>query len=137
MIKYKDESERLKKEHAALEKSNPGLCMLLQDMAAHVTNLYKKDLIITMIDRTQAEQDELYKNDPKYKIKKFKSPHMFNQALDLRSRGFTQKEIDELVKWLNDTYNKTNSCAWTARAHDIDGDGPQSMHFHIQYQVKK
>jgi len=128
-IHFKDESARLKQEWEQLDVKNEGLYDLILDLNEYTNKKFKKGLVITMIYRTQAEQDHLYRNSEKYKKKPFTSPHQFWQAVDLRSRTFTAEEIRLMVNWINRKYNKSNYWKWTAKAHDI-GSG---MHFHIQW----
>lgn len=128
-IAYKNNQKRLGREHNALRKHNRGLYDLLIQLDEYVHAQFDKNVIITMIYRTQGEQDYLYRNSARYKKKKFKSPHQFWHAVDIRSRTFTHREIDMIVRWLNREYNKINYYKWTAKCHDV-GSG---MHFHIQF----
>lgn len=130
MIQFKNNAGRLVQELAALEQSNRPLFDLLQDASQFVTNTYKKDFVVTMISRSQEEQDKLYKDDPKYQVKKFKSPHQFSHAADIRSSIFSPEEIKGIEDYLNNKYNGTNYYKWTARNHVIPGG---AFHFHIQY----
>jgi|CXWL01.1.fsa_nt_gi hypothetical protein len=133
MLKFKDNATRLSKELAALEKLNSPLFHLLQDASKFIEDTYKKDLILTMLSRTQAEQDSIYKNDPKYKIKPFTSPHQLNHAADVRSLIFTPEEIKGIEDYLNNKYNKTNYYNWTAKNHVVSGG---ALHFHIQFVAR-
>ncbi len=133
IVKLKNDSIRLKTELSTLKGKNLPLYDLIFDLAEHIRNTVKKDLILTMIDRTPAEQDELYKNDKRYQAKKFKSPHQFWHAVDIRSKIFTKEEIASIVKHLNDKCNATNAYAWTAKCHAV---GAGAEHFHIQYAKK-
>lgn len=130
--KVKNDSSRLKNEYTQLIEKNTGLYDLINDISIYVKKTMNKDIVITMIFRTDQEQDEIYKDDPKYKIKKFKSPHQFYHAIDLRSRDFSQSEIKQIEDYLNNKYNPTNYYKWTAKNHNVGlGD-----HFHLQW-VKK
>jgi len=133
MLKFKDNSSRLIKELASLEKLNSPLFHLLQDASDFTSKTYKKDFIITMISRTQDEQNNLYKNDPKFKIKPFTSPHQLNHAADIRSLIFTPEEIKGIEDYLNGKYNKTNYYNWTAKNHVVIGG---ALHFHLQYMSR-
>jgi hypothetical protein len=133
MLKFKDNASRLSNEFKDLEKLNDPLFHLLQDTAEFISVTYKKDLIITMIARTQAEQDNIYKNDPRYKIKPFTSPHQLNHAADVRSLIFTPEEIKGIEDYLNNKYNKTNYYNWTAKNHVVSGG---ALHFHIQFVAR-
>jgi len=132
IIYFKNSTKRLQDEFIELMDRNKLLHELIVDTCAFCKAEFNKDITITMIYRTDAEQDEIYKNDEKYKQKKFKSPHQFFHAVDLRSSTFDTSEIEKLVNYLNLIYNKTNYYNWTAKCHDV-GVGE---HFHIQF-VKK
>lgn len=132
IIKVKDDSERLKKELEDLKTANPELRDLLFDLADWIKEQFDKETVITMIGRTAEEQAYLYRNDEKFKKKPFKSPHQLMHAADLRSRTFTVGQIEQIVTWINDNYNKNNYYKWTAKNHDV-GAGD---HLHIQF-VKK
>lgn len=129
---FKNDSGRLRDELQALKAKNHDLYLIMYDITTYCATEFKKDVVITMIYRTEAEQDSIYKDDPKYIAKKFKSPHQLNHAFDLRSSTFDTKQIEKLVLWLNTTYNVHNYYNWTAKCHDIGlGD-----HFHVQFCKK-
>lgn len=131
-ILYKNDTDRLKEEHIELKERNPDLYDIIDDVCDWAWVYCKKDIVITMIYRTDAEQDSIYKDDPKYQQKKFKSPHQFYHAVDLRSSTFDTEQIQKLVDYLNEQYNGTNYYKWTAKCHDVGlGD-----HFHIQFVRK-
>lgn len=134
MLYVKNGSERLKKELIELKTKNPELLKLLVDLYHWVDSTYKKDVIITMIFRTDEEQAQLYKDDPKYQAKPFKSPHQFWAGCDLRSSLYTEAEIAGIENYLNKKHNPINYHAWTARNHKIIGS---VEHFHLQYLLKK
>ena len=131
-ILVKNQSPRLIDEIWEMKEKNRPLLKLLFDIRNYCRDNFGKDVVITMIYRTDDEQDMIYRDNPKYQKKKFKSPHQFYHALDLRSRTFTQEEIDELVQYLNDTYNDSNYYRFTAMCHNV-GHGD---HFHVQYYKK-
>jgi hypothetical protein len=132
--KFKNNSERLKAEFDELVEKNLELAQLIGDLTRFTQEQYGKDVVITMIDRTDAEQDEIYKNDAKYKVKKFRSPHQgLWQAVDLRTSIYTAEEITEIELYLNTKYNPTNYFKWTARNHVV---GSGAMHFHVQLAKK-
>ena len=133
IIYFKNGSKRLQDEFVALVDKNKDLHELIVDTCAYCKAEFNKDIVITMLYRTQDEQDNLYKDSTKYKEKKFSSPHQYHHAVDLRSSTFTREEIDKLVDYLNKVYNSKNYYKWTAKCHDIDGSGPQAEHFHIQF----
>lgn len=128
-LEFKDNSVRLKNEYDTLSSKNQALKDLIDDVARFVKKETGKTLVITMIYRTQEEQDNLYKNDPKYAVRKFKSPHQFWHSVDLRSRIFTDEEIRKIESYINQKYNPINYYNWTAKNHRIIGNVD---HFHIQ-----
>lgn len=130
MLHVKDDKQSLKAELVSLKGHNKKLYDLIIDLYKWIDKEIDKDTIITMIFRTNAQQDALYAHSEKYKKKPFKSPHQFWHAIDLRTWIYTQEEIDRIVKYLNDKYNNSNYYKWTAKAHEVGSNG---MHFHIQY----
>lgn len=129
VIHFKNSSQRLAEEFVLLDTKNPELYQLLVDTCAYCRIKFDKDITVTMIYRTQEEQDVLYKDNEKYKQKKFTSPHQYYHAVDLRSSAFSKDEINTLVDYLNKLYNKSNYYKFTALNHDI-GAGD---HLHLQY----
>jgi hypothetical protein len=130
-VKFK--TNRIAKEFKELYNKNNDLHELAVDLSHFIKSTFNKELVITMIYRTDQEQDDIYKNDPKYKVKKFKSPHQFWQAIDVRSSIFDKLEISKIEDYLNKKHNSTNYYSWTARCHTVPG---QAYHFHLQF-VKK
>lgn len=131
-VKLKNDDARLKSELDTLKSKNKGLYDVLFDIADWVKDNLKKELVVTGIFRTDEEQAAIYKNDAKYKVRPFKSPHQFYDAFDLRDSTFTKDEIPKIVKYVNDTYNPKNSYKFTAMDHNV-GAG---WHFHIQFRAK-
>lgn len=129
--KVKNDDPRLLDELRQLPEKNHELHGMLMDLCAYVHANFKKDVIITMIYRTQKEQDYLYRDSAKYKQRKFKSPHQFWHALDLRSWIYTKKERQEMVNFLNERGKAQNNYyAWTAKVHEVSSNG---LHFHVQF----
>lgn len=128
-VRYKNDNARLKKEYSQLKSKNKKLQSVIEDLNKFSQKEFKKVLTITMIYRTQEEQDYLYRNSAKYKKRKFKSPHQFWHAIDIRSKTFTNDQIQKMVDYLNNKYDAKNYYRWTAKCHTI-GHG---MHFHIQF----
>ena len=131
-IKAKNNSKRIIEEIWELKSKNKPLLKLLFDVRDYCMDMFEKDIVITMIYRTDDEQDMIYRDNNRYQKKKFKSPHQFFHALDLRSNTFEKEEIEELVKYLNDKYDDSNFYKFTAMCHNV-GHG---NHFHIQYYKK-
>lgn len=132
MPKFKDESERLKLEFKDLAQANLPLYDLIIDLVDYVLKEFKKDVVITMINRTQTEQDAIYagkkQGNREYDKNPWKSPHQYNHAIDLRSSIYSKEEIKQIEDYLNAKYNPINYYKWTAKDHDV-GLG---THFHIQ-----
>lgn len=132
VIKYK--STQAGKDLVILKDKNEDLYNLVQDVAKYTSNKFNKFITITMIFRSQEEQDSIYQGKinsvgRKYDENPWKSPHQFWHSVDLRSRDFTKNEIKDLVDYINNKYNSDNFYKWTAKNHDVGlGD-----HFHIQY----
>jgi hypothetical protein len=126
-------TERVAGEFETLKDKNDKLRQAVVECNRWCNQKFGKNLTLTMIYRTQAEQDYLYRNNARYQRSKFKSPHQFWQAVDLRSRNFSEKEITEIENWFNSRYDGSNYYDWTARCHDV-GAG---RHFHVQYLKHK
>ena len=137
MIKYKNESERLAQELQELQHKNVELYeLLVNDLAPWVSTMFGKDLVITMIYRTDAEQDSIYggktKSDGReYDEKPWKSPHQFYHSVDLRSSTFSPSEIKSIESYLAMKYNASNYYRFTAKNHNV-GLG---NHFHLQFVI--
>ena|SRR6266568_4118778 len=120
----------LRTSYTKLHHHNPPMCDLLTKLQAHVEVKYRKNITLTQIDRDQAANDAIYQNASK---KRRKTAHGVWAAVDIRSRDFTAKEIQEIVSFLN-SYNRSNSNPLkngdTAMCHEVPGHG---LHFHIQY----
>lgn len=128
-IDFKEDSQRLKDELETLKDKNWDLYQLLAELNLYTNEQFDKSIMLTMIYRTDEEQDEIYKDSEKYKARKFKSPHQFWQAADIRSKTFTDEEVKQIEDYLNEKWNSSNYYKWTARNHTV-GLG---MHFHIQF----
>ena len=129
-LKAKNDSQRLKDEFVNLRKENKPLWDLLVDLYKWVDKEFGKDTVMTMLYRTQEEQDYLYRDSERYDKKPFKSPHQFYHAVDLRSFIYTKEERDRMVEYLNSKYDSSNYYKWTAKVHEVGSNG---LHFHIQY----
>lgn len=138
MLHAKNDSKRLKDELKELKNKNKPLLDLLVDLYHWVDNNFKKDVIITMIYRTQEEQDKIYKglkrsDGREYDKRPWRSPHQFWVAADIRSKIYSSSEIEKIENYLNNKYNSSNYFKWTAKNHKV-GNG--AFHFHIQYSKK-
>lgn len=131
-IKYKNDNSRLMEEHIDLIDKNRKLYGMLLELNKFTNRRFKKPILITMIYRTQEEQDFLYKNNTRYQKKKFISPHQLWHSVDIRSHSFTASEIEEIEDWINDKYDNSNYYKWTAKFHTV-GHG---KHLHLQFVEK-
>lgn len=132
-VKFKNESSRLEREYATLKENNLDLYLIIEHLNERFQVDLGTDLVITMIYRTQEEQDDIYigktRNGIPYITKPWKSPHQYYHAVDIRSRELTKEEIKSAVDALNAEYNSDNYYKFTALCHDVGlGD-----HFHINF----
>jgi hypothetical protein len=130
MLRAKNDDKRIINEVKQLRTRNRPLLKLLVDLYKYIKKSMDKDTIITMIYRTQDEQDRIYGNRPRYEENPWKSPHQFWHAIDLRSKVYTIEELDEIVDYLNNKYNTNNYYKFTAMYHKVSGG---AYHLHIQY----
>lgn len=131
-IDYKNDSQRLKDEYRKLSSKNGKLYDIVNDLNTFSNKNFGKSILLTMVYRLESEQDYLYRNSEKYKQRKFKSPHQFWHAVDLRSRTFSKEEIKIMVDYVNVKYNDDNYYRFTADYHTV-GAG---WHFHLQFAKK-
>jgi len=121
-IKFK--TDRIESEFNDKRMDNR-LKVILFALSGFTLHRYGKGITITCIDRTQAEQDEIYGDNEKYKISPWFSTHQFWRAADVRSSDFSGKECQEMVDFLN-LFIYTGKYK-TAIYHDGVG-----WHMHIQ-----
>lgn len=135
MIRYKNDSQRLVDEFNSLRIENNELWEMIQNnLVPYCESNFGKDVTITMIYRTQEEQDRIYKGKTnsrgvKYDDKPWKSPHQFWHSVDLRSRDYTQAEIKQVNDYINGLYNPINYYRFTIFDHNV-GLG---QHWHSQF----
>ena len=128
-------TKRVGDEFLTLKVKNPPLAQIMLDLVDFVRIEFHKDVVMTMIHRTQAEQWKLYEKTDGPKTKRI-SPHMHWNAVDLRDRIYTPKEKQKITAYLQSHYDGSNRMAKlgngsrTCWIHKIKG---QAMHFHIQY----
>lgn len=159
----KNDSQRLKDEFKQLRHENPDLAKLMVWLYHHVYNEYGKNVTMTMIFRTQAEQDGIYKGVKRgkreYDKKPWKSPHQFWHAVDIRSRhplvrqnkgklevveddnGKIRRDVnlqdsftDKQIKEIENALNeKFNRTNYYRWTAKCHKVGKGAFHFHIQY----
>jgi hypothetical protein len=127
MIKFKD--SRVETEWKYSSELSERVKKIAEIVAGFCQLNFGKDVVITHILRSQAEQDTFYANDAKYKEAPWKSVHQYGRGIDLRSRDFTPAEIERIVAFANMiTYSKEkNTCVY----HDVG----QGKHIHLQARI--
>ena len=124
MIKFK--TDRQKSEYESLSIYNKRLRDVLDMVALYARVEFDKDITVTDLFRTQAEFDSLYAETPVDK-RPSTSPHLTQEAADLRSSDFTDNERNKILKLLSAvTYRDGKP---SALVHQITGN---ALHFHIQ-----
>lgn len=138
MLLFKDDSQHLKDEFDRLRTENNELWeMVLNNIVPYCQTNFSKDVTVTMIYRTQEEQDRIYKGKTnsrgrEYDKDPWRSPHQFWHSVDLRSRNFTPQEIQQVSDYINNLYNPLNFYRFTISNHDV-GLG---WHWHLQFVRK-
>ena len=141
-LRAKNESPRLKDELKTLKERNNPLFELIVDLADWIDSEFNKNTVITMIYRTDSEQNAIYKGtfrgSRSYDENPWKSPHQVWTAIDIRSRIYTEEEIQKIKNYLNTKHNSTNYYKTTAMYHEVTNSSGQSLgkHFHLQYAEK-
>ena len=134
MLIFKNDNQELMNEFYKLRSKNIDLYHLIEDLEVFVDSYFQKNVVITMVFRSQEKQDEIYqgtyRKDRSYDKKPWRSPHQFWHSVDIRSHNFNEDEIDKIEKFLNENGNDTNYYKWTAKNHEVNNGGE---HFHIQY----
>ncbi len=119
------------KEEKELPKISPRLRAILWELAWFCKTKVFKDICITDLLRTQAEQDSLYFRHSKYQTKPWKSVHQYGRGADIRTYDcFSVQEIQTILRFLNSNwiYDPQRPQLKTAIYHNI-GAG---AHIHIQ-----
>jgi len=80
---------------------NERLQALLFSLAGFADYHFGKDVIITHILGSQAEQDKIYGSDLQYQKKPWKSVHQFGRGIDVRVWGFSDKEVAGMLDFVN------------------------------------
>ncbi|MEK9281205.1 hypothetical protein MTR72_16545 [Bradyrhizobium sp. ISRA442] len=130
LVKGSD-APRLRREYSELHHYNPKLCDILLKLQHFVETNFHKNVTITQIERSQEENDRIYKSD-KTKMHR-KTAHGVWAAVDIRSSDFNETQISEMLAFLN-AYNSSNSNPIkggnTGLYHAVAGG---AAHIHIQY----
>ncbi len=122
MIQFK--TARLEGEYQSLLATNKRLYALLILMQEYSKLNFGKDIVVTCLYRSEAENKALYSPNPEPAWK----PHTLWLAADLRSSIFTDAEIKKLLVFLNTitVFSGQRNCGVY---HQIAGN---VFHFHIQ-----
>lgn len=123
MIKFKNNSKRLKKEFNLLDNR---LRFILFAIDGYVVKSFDKDIVITQLFRTDEEQKEIYKDGRK-------SLHQFYLAADIRSSMFSQEEIGNIYSYLEENVYYGEEDKEVVIYHIV---GKGSFHFHLQISYK-
>jgi hypothetical protein len=88
------------------------------------------DMFITHIEREDEQQDEIYKDNPEYKIKPWPSVHQSRpcRGIDFRSYTFKKEQREGLLLFVNIHLPYGKEGHFTLKWHDVG----QGEHFHIQ-----
>ena len=75
----------------------------LYSLVGMVAYRFRKDITVTHLVRTQAQQDEIYKDNKQYMVKKWKSVHQVVpcRGADIRIDSFTAEELLSILFFLN------------------------------------
>lgn len=126
MISFK--TDKIKKEFTS-DKVHPRLKKIMTMLSIFCEVEFAKDIVVTELLRTQAEQDRYYGKNPAYIKKPWNSVHQFGRGCDIRTiNHFTPTEIKKIVAFLNIITYRKKSKVKTATYHNI-GLG---NHIHIQ-----
>lgn len=120
-------TDRIKEEWRELDRRNPKLTGVLNCLSNFVTLEFQKDVVITCIFRSEAENEALYAETPPDK-RPPTSPHMTWHAADLRSSIYTEQEINKMLQFLN-SFSYAGGQRKVALYHIIAGN---SFHLHVQ-----
>jgi hypothetical protein len=122
---YMDE-DRLYQEFLRLGTRLKGILMYA---SAYSMDKFGIPLVLTHIYRTQAEQDSIYRDDPKYKASPFPSVHQYNRGADARVTDMGVGKAKELAKEVNGLFvYRTGTTMQTCLVHDVG----QGNHIHFQ-----
>ena len=108
---------------------HPKLRTIVFTLAGYTDYHFGKDIVITEILRDQATQDKYYCRNPEYQANPWKSVHQFGCGVDLRTWGFTERQLQEILDYINHSFS-----------YDLEGSHPVALchdigrgkHFHLQ-----
>ena len=110
-------------------KIAPKLKNIIKMVDCYMMAKYGYEITVTETMRTQEQQDYIYRNNVKYKVKPWPSVHQFGRGIDLRTRDMNPQMVADVVQLCNNIpYDKNRPSKKTAQAHNV-GSG---LHLHIQ-----
>jgi len=115
MVKFKDDSTRLQDEFKT--EIDLRLQFLVLNLASFVYESFKKPVTITCLLRTPSENADLTGSNPQ-------SAHLRGDGADIRSRDYSQPEIDQVIAYVKHHWGPVVHCIF----HNPGGNAP---HIHI------
>lgn len=111
-----------------LKATNPRLVAIVGLLDQYCLMEFKKEITLTEVFRTKAEDDALYAPTPVEQRPNNPSPHCSWRAVDIRSKDFTEAQIKKMVSFLNHitVWGGKKNCAMY---HAIAGG---AYHIHLQ-----
>lgn len=111
------------------DKVKPALQTIVICAAGIMLYEYGTPMLLTHINRTQAEQDAIYASDIKYQAAPWQSVHQYYRGVDARVTDLGQAKAKSLAAKVNSmfSYDKTKSKA-VVLVHDVG----QGNHIHFQ-----
>lgn len=122
-------ASRLRREFGDL---HPALLKILYWLSGWAEmNTSAKNIEITHLLRTQAEQDGIYEDNDDYRLNPWKSVHQFNRGADISVRSFIDQGDDpELIcRLINAEFPYGDGIHLTALFHQM---GDRGKHIHLQ-----
>ena len=119
-LQFKDDSARLKEEFEG--KIDLRLQLILRGLSGYVKSKFAKTLVITCLLRDAAENAALAGSNPQ-------SAHLRGDAADIRSRDFTQAEINKILVYVKQLWGPLVHCIF----HNPGGNAPH-IHLNINWQ---
>ena len=112
-------------------KLNTKLKCITWYILCYVKETYGVDLECTQIFRTQAEQDEIYRDDPKYIKSPWMSVHQSWRGIDFSIKDLGAAKAKKMAAEVNEIFPYGKGSLKTVLAHEVGSHG-----FHLHVQVK-
>jgi len=123
-------TDRIKKEWSD-ERLDFRLRTILFAVDWYCRKHFGRNIQLTCVFRTQAEQDAIYSGNAKYKRKPWQSVHQYWRGIDVGVNAFTEEQRIELRDFINNHFEysgRHKTCVY----HNV-GLG---FHFHLQVDWK-